>query len=88
VQVHVFAARHRNLHGADGCSVLEDASIRRKGAPREFMTEFDGNGHGEVFPVDFHAFTRGDVTPRDEDVVVRVQQQQRGQFAGFHQGSR
>ena len=32
--------------------------------------------------VDLHAFARRDVAPRDEDVVVRVQQQQRRQFAG------
>ena len=52
----MFPARHRHLHGADGCSVLEDASIRRKGTPREFVAEFDGGGHGEAIPVDFDAF--------------------------------
>ena len=41
----------------------------------EFMAELYGCGHQEALPVDFHAFTRGDVAPRHQDVVVRVQQQ-------------
>ena len=48
VEMHVFAARGRNLHGADGRSVLEDASIRRKGAPRELVPELDGSGHFDL----------------------------------------
>ena len=49
VQVHVFAARRRRLHRADGRAILEDASIRRQGAPREFVAELDGRRDGEAF---------------------------------------
>ena len=79
--MHVLTARHRDLHGADGGTILEDASIGRKGPAGEFVTELDGHRHVEGFPVHFHAFAQRDIAPRDQNVVVRVQQQQWRQSA-------
>ena len=67
-----------DFHRADRCSVFEDASIGRKGASRELVAQLDGRrAWSNVSPSISTRSPAGDVAARDEDVVVRMQQQQR-----------
>ena len=61
--------------------VLEYARIRASARRASLWPSSTAAGIVKALSIDLDALARGDVAPRDQDVVVRVQQQQRRQLA-------